>query len=344
MKQLLNTLYLSTDGAYLRLDGETVVMTVEKIKKAQVPLHHLGAIVCLGRVGISPQLMERCMQDGRSVVWLNEHGRFQARVEGPVNGNILLRQAQFRAADRVETALALSKAFIAGKLRNSRQVLLRSARDSKDDEEKERLVRAAKALAVNLRNLAQAESADSVLGLEGDAARVYFEQFNTMIKPSMRTDFMYKGRSRRPPKDTVNALISFLYALILNDCRSALEAVGLDPQLGFFHVVRPGRPSLALDLLEEFRAALRDRLALTLINRGQIQKKDFDFRPGGAVLLNDTGRKAVVVAYQERKKETLQHPVLEQSVEIGLLPLLQARLLARYLRGDIGAYIPFLNK
>ena len=344
MKQLLNTLYLSTDGAYLRLDGETVVMTVEKVKKAQIPLHHLGAIVCLGRVGLSPQLMARCMEDGRSIVWLNEHGRFHARVEGQVNGNILLRQAQFRAADREDITLALSQAFIAGKLRNSRNVLLRSARESKDEAEKTQLARAAKALAVNLRNVAHAESADSVRGLEGDAARVYFEQFNTMIKPQMREEFAYQGRSRRPPRDTVNALISFLYALILSDCRSALETVGLDPQLGFLHVVRPGRPALALDLLEEFRAVLGDRLALTLINRGQIRAKDFEFRPGGAVLLSETGRKTVVVAYQERKKETLQHPVLEQQVEIGLLPMLQARLLARYLRGDVGAYIPFLNK
>lgn len=344
MRQLLNTLYVSTDGAYLNLEGETLVLSVDKVKKHQVPLHHLGAIACLGRVAISPALMARCMEDGRSIVWLSEYGRFQARVEGAVNGNILLRQAQFRAADRVETALALSKAFIAGKLRNSRSVLLRSARDSKDEEEKAQLVRAAKSLAINLRNLAQAASADSVLGLEGDAARVYFEQFNTMIKPQMRGEFEYQGRSRRPPKDTVNALISFLYALLLNDCRSALETVGLDPQLGFFHVVRPGRPALALDLLEEFRAVLGDRLALTLINRGQLRQKDFDFRPGGAVMLNDSGRKTVILAYQERKKETLQHPVLEQAVEIGLLPLLQARMLARYLRGDVASYIPFLNK
>ncbi|MEZ5454047.1 MAG: type I-C CRISPR-associated endonuclease Cas1c [Thiothrix sp.] len=344
MKSLLNTLYVSTDGAYLRLEGETLVMMVDQSKKGQIPLHHLGAIVCLGRVNMSPALMARNMADGRSIVWLNEHGRFQARVEGPVNGNILLRQAQFRAADRVETALDLSKSFIAGKLRNSRNVLLRSARDSKDETEKAQLVRAAKSLAINLRNVGHAESADSVRGLEGDAARVYFEQFNTMIKPQMREEFEYKGRSRRPPLDAVNALISFLYSLLLNDCRSALETVGLDPQLGFFHVVRPGRPALALDLLEEFRAVLGDRLALTLINRGQVRAKDFDFRPGGAVMLNDSGRKTVIVAYQERKKETLQHPVLETPVEIGLLPLLQARMLARYLRGDVEAYVPFLNK
>lgn len=344
MRQLLNTLYLSTEGAYAHLEGETLVVKVGDAKRGQVPMHHLGAIVCLGRVSLSPQLMARCMADGRSIVWLNENGRFQARVEGEVGGNILLRQAQFRAADKPEIALQLSKAFIAGKLKNSRNVLMRSARDSKDEAEKTQLAKAAKALAVNLRNVQHAESPASVLGLEGDAARVYFEQFNTLIKPSMRAEFEYKGRSRRPPKDAVNALISFLYALLLSDCRSALETVGLDPQMGFFHVVRPGRPALALDLMEEFRAVLGDRLALTLINRGQLQNKDFEFRPGGAVYLNDTGRKTVVVAYQERKKETMQHPVLETQVEIGLLPLLQARLLARYLRGDVPHYIPFFNK
>jgi len=344
MRQLLNTLYLSTEGAYAHLEGETLVVKVGDAKRGQVPMHHLGAIVCLGRVSLSPQLMARCMADGRSIVWLNENGRFQARVEGEVGGNILLRQAQFRAADKPEIALQLSKAFIAGKLKNSRNVLMRSARDSKDEAEKTQLAKAAKALAVNLRNVQHAESPASVLGLEGDAARVYFEQFNTLIKPSMRAEFEYKGRSRRPPKDAVNALISFIYALLLSDCRSALETVGLDPQMGFFHVVRPGRPALALDLMEEFRAVLGDRLALTLINRGQLQNKDFEFRTGGAVYLNDTGRKTVVVAYQERKKETMQHPVLETQVEIGLLPLLQARLLARYLRGDVPHYIPFFNK
>lgn len=344
MKSLLNTLYVSTQDAYLRLEGETLVLSVERKKQGQVPMHHLGSIVCLGRVSLSPALMARCMADGRSIVWLNENGRFQARVEGAVSGNILLRQAQFRTAEDKAHSLRLSQAFIAGKLRNSRQVLMRSARDTKEDTAKEALTKAAKALAVNLRNLEHADNADSVRGLEGDAARVYFEQMNTMIKPQMRDDFQYNGRSRRPPKDAVNALLSFLYALLLNDCRSALETVGLDPQLGFFHVVRPGRPALALDLLEEFRAALGDRLALTLINRGQLHAKDFDFRPGGSVLLNDKGRKTVIVAYQERKKEQLQHPVLETKVEIGLLPLLQARLLARYLRGDIERYIPFLNK
>ncbi|HID05929.1 MAG TPA: type I-C CRISPR-associated endonuclease Cas1 [Armatimonadetes bacterium] len=344
MKQLLNTLYVMTEGSYLRLERETLVVMVEKEKRMQIPLHHLGSIVCIGRVSMSPSLMARNAEDGRSVTWLNEYGRFQARVEGGINGNILLRQAQFRVADEPVKTLELAKTFIAGKLRNSRQVLQRSARDNPDNEEKELLQKATKPLAINLRNLEHVKSLDSVRGLEGDAARVYFEQFNFMIKPKMRTTFKFSGRNRRPPRDALNALISFLYALLLNDCRSALETVGLDSQPGFLHAVRPGRHALALDLLEEFRAILGDRLALTLINRGQLSKKDFDFREGGSVILNDSGRKTVLTAFQERKKETLNHTLLDQNIEIGLLPLIQARILARYLRGDIEAYLPYLHK
>ncbi len=344
MKQLLNTLYVTAEGAWLRLEGETLVVMVEKEKRLQVPLHHLGGIVCLGRVNMSGALMARCMEDGRSIVWLNENGRFQARAEGPVSGNILLRQAQYRAADDESKTLTLAKAFVAGKLRNSRQVLLRSARDNANEDEQSALKKAADAIAINLRNLEYAENLDAVRGFEGDSARVYFEQVNHMLRPAMRDDFSISGRNRRPPRDPVNALFSFLYALLLNDCLSALETVGLDPQLGFLHTVRPGRQALALDLLEEFRAVFGDRLAFTLINRGQISKKDFDYNPGGSVLLNDAGRKKLLVAYQERKKEQLTHPVLEQKVEIGLMPLLQARFLARHLRGDTDAYVPYLHK
>ncbi|MEE9319523.1 MAG: type I-C CRISPR-associated endonuclease Cas1c [Granulosicoccus sp.] len=344
MRQILNTLYVTLDEAYIRLEGETLVVMVEKEKKLQVPLHHLGGIVCLGRVNISPALLARNAEDGRSIVWLNAYGRFLARVEGPVSGNILLRQAQFRAADSLDITLDLARAFIAGKLRNSRQVLLRSARDSKEISEKDKLTDAAGKLAVNLRNLERTESLDSIRGLEGDSARVYFEQLNFMMKQQSRQAFSYSTRSRRPPRDRINALLSFLYSLLLNDCRSALEAVGLDSQLGFLHAVRPGRHALALDLLEEFRSVLGDRLALTLINRGQLTKADFDERDGGAVMLNDKGRKTLLTAFQERKQEVLTHPLLDQQVELGLLPLIQARMLARYLRNDVDAYIPYLHR
>ena len=259
MRQLLNTLYVTTDGAWLHLEGETVVVKIDGEKRLQVPLHHLGAMVCIGQVGMSPALMARNAEDGRSTVWLGRNGHFQARVEGPTNGNILLRQAQFRQADDPQASLELARATVAAKLRNSRQNLLRSARDNSDDEEKTALKRCADELAINLRNIAHAQDTDELRGLEGDAARRYFAQIATMIKPALREDFAFNGRNRRPPRDPVNALLSFLYALVLSDCRSALEAVGLDPQLGFLHTVRPGRPSLALDLLEEFRAPLAGR-------------------------------------------------------------------------------------
>ena len=344
MKQLLNTLYVSTEGAWLRLEGETLVAMIEKEKRLQVPLHHLGGIVCIGRVNLSSALMARCMEDGRSIVWLNENGRFLARVEGATSDNILLRQAQFRASEDAARTLELARSFVAGKLRNSRQVLLRSARDSASEDDANVLRAAAEALAINLRNLKTAPDLNAIRGLEGEAARTYFDHLNLMLRPQVRDDFEYAGRTRRPPRDPINALLSFLYALLLNDCRSALESVGLDSQLGYLHAVRPGRHSLALDMLEEFRAVLGDRMAITLINRGQITRKDFDFNPGGSVLLNDSGRKKVLVAYQERKKESLTHPVLEQKAPIGLLPLLQARFLARYMRGDTEAYIPYLHK
>ena len=344
MKQLLNTLYISTNDTYLKLDGETLIAMVEQEKRLQIPLHHIGSIVCIGRVSISPALMARNAEDGRSIVWLNEYGRFMARVEGAVSGNILLRQAQFRATECSKKLLELAKSFVAGKLRNSRHVLLRGARDSKNDSDKIALSNATKRIAVNLRNLESAESLDTVRGLEGESARQYFSVLNNMIKPSAKVDFNYAHRTRRPPADPLNALLSFLYSVLLNDCRSALESVGLDSQLGFLHTVRPGRHALALDLEEEFRAIMVDRLALTLINRMQITKKDFDFNEGGSVLLNDSGRKTVLTAYQEKKKETIIHPLLETPVEYGLLPLLQARILSRNLRGDIQTYIPYLHK
>lgn len=341
---LLNTLYVTTPEAYLRLEGETICVMVEKQKRLQAPLHHLGALVLFDHVMLSPALLGRCAKDGRSIVWLDRSGRFKARLEGPVNGNVLLRQAQFRTADDKRQALGLARAFIAGKLRNSRQVLMRGARETNREDERETLVKAARLIANQTRKIPLAEDLETLRGLEGDSARIYFAALSFLIRPPVRESFTFDIRTRRPPRDRFNALISFLYALMLADCRSAMETVGLDPQLGFLHAVRPGRPALALDLLEEFRAPLCDRLALTLINRGQIQTKDFDEREGGAVLLNDGGRKTVISAYQTRKQETLAHPVLGEQAPIGLLAQLQARLLARYLRGDIGHYVPFLQR
>ncbi len=344
MSLLQNTLYITTPEAYLRLEGETVCVMVGEEKRLQVPLHHLGSFVLFDHVMLSPALLGRCAQDGLSVVWLDRSGRFNARLEGPVNGNILLRQAQYRAADNGAQALGLAKAVVAGKLRNSRQVLMRGARDSGDEGDKEALAQTSRRLAMQIRKIPAADGLDTLRGLEGDAARLYFDALPNVMKPSARAEFPFDGRNRRPPRDRFNALISFLYALAMSDCRAALESVGLDPQLGFLHAVRPGRPALALDLLEEFRAPLADRLALTLVNRAQLQAKDFDEREGGAVLLNDGGRKTVIAAYQARKQEEITHPVLQQNVPVGLLPHMQARLLARHLRGDVAHYVPYLQR
>jgi CRISPR-associated protein Cas1 len=344
VKTLLNTLYVTTPDAYLRLEGETVCVMVEQEKRLQVPLHHLGGFVCFGHTMLSPALLSRCAEDGRSVVWLDRNGRFGARLEGPVSGNILLRQAQYRIGSDAALSLDLTRSFIAGKLRNSRQVLLRSARDSNQQDDRDKLTDTAQRIGRILEKLPGASNHDAVRGYEGDAARLYFDALNLTIRPQVRNSFAFDTRNRRPPRDPMNALLSFLYAVLLNDCRSALETVGLDPQLGYLHAVRPGRPALALDLMEEFRSVIADRLAITLINRGQIQEHDFDHHEGGAVLLNDAGRKTVITAYQERKQENLQHPLLEETVPIGLLPHTQARLLARVLRGDLEGYLPYLHR
>lgn len=344
MRQILNTLYIMTPNAYVHLENETLRVEVEGEKKLQVPLHHLGSVVCFGDVLVSPALMHRCAEDGRSVVLLNRNGRFMARVEGPVSGNILLRQAQFRAAENAAFALDTARSIVAGKLRNTRQVLLRGARETDNDDDRAALERAADSLAASIRALPVAGNLDTVRGIEGEAARTYFDNLTRLIRKDARAAFAMNGRSRRPPRDRFNALLSFVYSMVMNDCRSALESVGLDPQLGFLHAVRPGRAALALDLMEEFRAILADRLVLTLINRGQISEKDFEERPGGAVHMQDDARKTVVVAYQERKQEELTHPLLESKTPFGLLPDLQARFMARTIRGEMEGYLPFLIK
>ena len=344
MRQLLNTLFVTTHNAYLRLEGETLCVEVEHEKKLQVPLHHLGSIVAFGDVMLTPALLRRCATDGRSVVLPDRNGQFSGRLEGPVSGNILLRQAQHQAAADHASTVAIARACIAGKLRNSRYVLLRGAREAKADADAKTLRQAAKLFANHQRDLSGATNLDILRGLEGDSARIYFGALPALIRAEQRATFAFEQRSRRPPRDAFNALISFLYTLLVHDCQGALEGVGLDPQLGFLHAVRPGRPGLALDLMEEFRAVIADRLALTLINRSQLTAKHFEPRPGGAVYLNDDGRRTVLTAYQQRKQEEITHPLFGQSVSIGLLPHVQARLLARVLRGDMASYLPFMNR
>lgn len=339
--QLLNTLYVTIPDAYLRLDNDTVRVEVERETRLQVPLHHLSGVVCLGNIGFSTPLAHRLADEGIALVLLDANGRFKARLEGPVSGNILLRQAQHAKALDAAFTLETARTIVAGKIKNTRQVLLRGAREAKNDDEARQLARGADDLAAALRGLPAATTLDEVRGIEGDAARRYFERMPLLVRPDMRADFTMNGRSRRPPRDRFNALLSFLYSMWMNDCRSAVEAAGLDPQLGFLHAVRPGRAALALDLMEEFRP-LAERLALTLINRGQIGARDFVEREGGAVSLEGDARKAVVVAFQERKKEELSHPLLSKSLALGLVPLVQARLLARTIRGEMEGYVPFL--
>lgn len=338
--QLLNTLYVTLPDSHLRLDNDTLRLLVGDDTRLRVPLHHLGAVVCFGPVSITAPLMHRLADDGIALVLLDANGRFKARLEGATSGNVLLRRAQHQTSLDDAFALALGRRIVAGKLRNQRHVLLRGARDARDDADRRALTRAAQNLAASQRSLPAAASLDAVRGVEGEAARGYFSALNHLVRADLRERFSMDGRSRRPPRDRMNALLSFFYAMWMNDCRSACEAAGLDPQVGYLHALRPGRAALALDLMEEFRP-LADRLALTLVNRLQVGIDDFTEREGGAVMLQGDARKAVVVAYQERKQEALTHPLLAESVPLGLVPLVQARLLARHLRGEAAEYPPF---
>jgi len=338
--QLLNTLYVTLPDSHLRLDNDTLRLLVGDETRLRVPLHHLGAVVCFGPVSVSVPLMHRLADDGIALVLLDASGRFKARLEGATAGNVLLRRAQHTTSQDEAFALGLARRIVAGKLRNQRHVLLRGARDARDEGDRRILTRAAQNLAASQRALPAAPTRDAVRGVEGEAARGYFAALNQLVRADQRDRFGMDGRSRRPPRDRMNALLSFLYAMWMNDCRSACEAAGLDPQIGYLHALRPGRAALALDLMEEFRP-LADRLALTLVNRLQVAADAFDEREGGAVMLQGDTRKAVVVAFQERKQEALTHPLLAASVPLGLVPLVQARLLARHVRGEAAEYPPF---
>jgi CRISPR-associated protein Cas1 len=310
-----------------------VVVSVEGEVRFRVPVHLLEGIVCCGSVSVSPFLMAHCAEAGVSISFLTEHGRFLARVEGPVSGNVRLRRTQYRWADDPQRSAELARAFVLGKVANSRTVLQRAARDYPERAE------AVRSLASSLRQLQRPCELETIRGIEGDAARTYFSVFRHLITVD-EGQFSFEGRTRRPPRDEVNALLSFIYVLVLHDVRSALESVGLDPQVGFLHRDRPGRPGLALDLMEELRPVLADRLVLTLINRRQVQPRGFERQETGGVFVNDETRKLVIVAYQERKKEEISHPFLGEKCTIGAIPRIQALLLARRLRGDLDAYPP----
>lgn len=342
MKKLLNTVYVTTEGTALKKDGENLVAELEVGEKARVPLHMLTSVVAFGPILISPALIGICAGRGITLVLLDRAGRFQARIEGPVSGNVLLRRAQYRQAD---TADEIVRSIIIGKLANQRAVIQRGLRDYGSEmstEVKTSLTSACDRMAVILRRVQHGNaSIDQLRGAEGEGATQYFGVFDHLIR-SPDAELRWTGRSRRPPLDPMNAVLSFLYTLLTHDCRSACEAVGLDPAVGFLHRDRPGRPSLALDLMEELRAPLADRLALSLVNRRQLRARDFRVMDGGAVLLTDDGRRTVLTAWQERKKQERQHPFLQEKAPFGLVPFLQAQMLARHLRGDLDAYPPWI--
>lgn len=338
MRRLLNTLYVSTQGSYLRKEGDTVVVEVDKEVRLRLPLLNLGGIVCFGNVLCSPFLLGACAEAGVAVSFLTENGRFLANVTGELSGNVLLRREQYRRADDLAASLAIGRSILAGKIANTRHLLRRAAREKAGDEAA--VSAAADRLGFCLRALADARNLDHLRGIEGEAAQHYFGVFAALVVQQKDT-FAFNGRNRHPPEDNVNALLSFLYTLLMRDVAGALNAHGLDPAVGFFHRDRPGRASLALDLMEEFRASFADRLALALINRQQIKGTHFERQEGGAVLLNEAGRKEVLTAYQKRKQEEIQHPFLDETLAIGVVFHAQALLLARHLRGDLDAYPPF---
>jgi len=343
MKRHFNTLFVTTQGAYLSKEGESVVVKVEKEKRLRVPVHTLGGIVCFGNVGCSPFLMGFCAERDVAISFLSEHGRFLARVTGPVSGNVLLRREQYRRADDMNVSAQVARAVLTGKLANCRSVLQRALRDHAGKLDVEKVRHASRQISGSLQRLQEEVSLDVLRGIEGDAAHVYFTVFDHLIT-TQKEDFSFKERSRRPPMDNVNCLMSFLYTLLMHDVRSALETVGLDPAVGFLHRDRPGRPGLALDLMEEFRPFIADRLALSLINLCQVQKNGFRKTESGAVLMDDETRKTLLIAYQKRKQDELMHPFIEEKVTVGLLFHTQALLMARYLRGDLDGYPPFMWK
>lgn len=344
MKKLLNTVYVTSEGAALRKDGENLVAEVDGTERARVPLHMLASVVAFGGIFISPALIGACASAGITLVLLERNGRFQARIEGPVSGNVLLRRAQYAASDKPEEVV---RSMLLGKIANQRSVLMRGLRDYGEEFEppgRDQIETGAERLARILRRIELADDTlDRLRGSEGEAASIYFDLFGHLIR-TPDEELGWRGRSRRPPLDPVNALLSFLYTLLTHDCRSACEAVGLDPAVGFLHRDRPGRPSLALDLMEELRPVLADRLALSLINRRQLRGRDFETQDGGAVALSPEARKTVLNAWQERKKEERLHPFLQEKVPFGLVPFLQAQMLARHLRQDLDAYPPWFWK
>ncbi len=341
MKRFLNTLFITTQNSYLNKEGETVVVRVRKEKVARIPVINLQGIVCFGNILLSPFLMGFCAERGVTITHLTENGRFLARVQGPVTGNVLLRKEQYRMSDDLLRSALVAKAVVLGKIANSRTVLRRALRDHPDKIDTDAIGRVVAELGRSIERVQRESDLEAIRGIEGDTARQYFGVFDELIT-AQKNDFQFRERNRRPPLDRANALLSFVYTLLYHDIRSAIESCGLDPAVGFLHRDRPGRMSLALDLMEEFRAYYADRLVLTLINLKQIQGKEFTVAASGAVLMNDGARKKVLTAYQTRKQDAVYHPFVGKNMHIGILFQVQALLLARLIRGDLDGYPPFL--
>lgn len=339
MKKLQNQIYITRDGCFVRKVRETIVVEQEKTKIMQVPIHNISGIYCLGRVMMSPDLMAHCANNNVNIAFFTPYGRFQARIEGPQSGNVLLRKAQFRKAE--SNPLDIAKNIIAAKIKSSKTVLQRRIRNHGSSPELEHAV---KRLNYSLKSIPKCKDINKLRGIEGEGAANYFSVFDQLLTAQAQKEFTFAGRTKRPPTDPINAVLSFLYSMIGNECSAALQGVGLDPQIGFMHADRPGRASLAQDLLEEFRAWWADRLTLTLFNRQQLQTKHFKKQASGAIQLTDDGRKIVLIALQEKKQQEIIHPFLNEKTHIGLLPHIQSLLLARHLRGDLEQYPPFIGK
>jgi CRISP-associated protein Cas1 len=343
MKKYLNTLFVTTQGSYLSKEGQTIIVSVDKKQRLQLPIHTIQGIVCFGNISLSPYLMGFCAENKVSISLLTEYGRFLASIQGQVSGNVLLRREQYRKADNKIESLEIARYVLTGKIANCRTVIKRALRDHGQKVNNDSLNGAAKTLTNYINQIQKVETLDEIRGIEGAAANIYFEIFDGLII-AQKKDFHFRKRNRRPPLDEVNCLLSFLYTLLMHDVRSALESVGLDSSVGFLHRDRPGRPGLALDMMEEFRPFLADRLTLSLINREQVRKNKFIKMENGAVAIKDDTRREIIASYQKRKQEEIIHPFIKEKVNVGILFYIQALLLARYLRGDLDGYPVFIWK
>ncbi|WP_373844796.1 type I-C CRISPR-associated endonuclease Cas1c [Clostridium sp.] len=343
MRTLLNTLYVTNPEAYVSRDGENIIIKIDNKEALRRPIHILENIVCFNYVGISPGLMKLCVDNNVGVCFLNEYGRFMARVSGKVKGNVLLRRTQYRYSDDIKKSLQISKNCITGKLVNCRNVVSRAIRDHEDVVDSNKMKSVLEKLSASLENVKNVTNIDELRGIEGEAARSYFSIFDNFIL-KQKEDFYFTERSKRPPMDNLNTLISFAYTLLANDMESALETVGLDPYVGFMHTDRPGRISLALDMIEELRPYIAERFVISLINKKQISSKGFIEKESGGVIMDKDTKSIFLTAWQKRKQEVITHPFLNEKIEIGLIPYVQAMLLSRYLRNDIESYPPFFMR